>query len=507
MAHIQGVSLIGARRGEAGGPSFEVADRHSGQSLPPAFHCARPEETEAALRLSQQAFRSYAELAPEKRAAFLRQIADELEGLREEIVPRAMAESALPEARLAGELGRTTGQLRFFAGIIEEGAWLDARIDMAEPDRQPLPKPDLRSMLRPLGPVAVFGASNFPLAFSTAGGDTASALAAGCPVIVKGHPAHPGTAELAAQAILRAAERTDMPEGVFSFLVDNESTGVGETLVRDPRIQAVGFTGSKRVGLHLWRLANSRPVPIPVYAEMGSVNPVVVMPSVLSAQHEGFAKQLRASATVGGGQFCTNPGLVLLIGESQAFIQSYVQEMAAVPACTMLTEGIAGAYLEGAERLAQHSSVEALLAPSGKGAPSVYAVTASDLLQNLDLQEEVFGPLTLLVRCADLAEAEKTLLALEGQLTASLFGSEEEAAQAKDLIWAMERIAGRVIFNQFPTGLEVCQSVVHGGPFPATTDPRTTSVGGRAILRWTRPVAYQNFPLRLLPGPLAADPS
>lgn len=490
-------SFLGFNRSAPSGGSFVARDRHSGIQLDGAFSSAAPADVDLAMRLGAKAFRAYRELGGRRRAEFLRAIADQLEARRETIVPRAMAESGLPEARLNGELGRTCGQLRMFATIAEDGSWADVRIDPAQPDRKPAPAPDVRSMLRPLGPVAVFGASNFPLAFSVAGGDTASALAAGCPVVVKAHPAHPGTSEIAAEAIVEAAKQTGMPEGVFSMLFD-EGLSVGVALVAHPGTKAVGFTGSRRGGLALWRLANDRREPIPVYAEMGSVNPSVVLPGKLT---EEFAAGLHASATMGVGQFCTNPGLVITVGPCDSFRDAFVAKMAATTACPMLTDAIGAAYLQGANVLGE--AVSTLVKPTVIGAPTVFEVDAKAFLANPRLQEEVFGPCTLLVACGDAAEAITVIRSLEGQLTGSIHGSDADLAGAKDLVDELEEKVGRLIVNQFPTGVEVNSSMVHGGPFPATTDSRTTSVGGRAILRWVRPVCYQDFPAALLPGELA----
>ncbi|HVT11203.1 MAG TPA: aldehyde dehydrogenase (NADP(+)) [Fimbriimonadaceae bacterium] len=489
-------SFLGFHRSAASGSTFAAKDRVSSQTLEGSFVTASREDVARAVELATSAFRPYRDLGGARRAEFLRAIAAQLEARRERIVPRAMAESGLPEARLNGELGRTCGQLRMFASIAEEGSWADVRIDPAQPDRKPAPAPDTRSMLRPLGPVAIFGASNFPLAFSVAGGDTASALAAGCPVVVKAHPAHPGTSEIAAEAIVEAAKATGMPEGVFSMLFD-EGIAVGQALVSHPGIKAVGFTGSRRGGLALWRLANERHEPIPVYAEMGSVNPSVVLPGKLT---EEFAAGLHASATMGVGQFCTNPGLVITVGPCEAFREAFAAKMASTPGCPMLTDAIGAAYLEGANALGE--AVATLVKPTVVGAPSVFEVDAATFIRDARLQDEVFGPCTLLVSCRDKAEAVAAIRCLDGQLTGSIHGSDTDLAEAKDLADELEEKVGRLIVNQFPTGVEVNSSMVHGGPFPATTDSRTTSVGGRAILRWVRPVCYQNFPASLLPPEL-----
>lgn len=493
---MKGTSFIGFERADQGPHVFQIRDRHTGQVIEPRFSRSSKANVDEAVGLATSAFRQYRKLSGKRRAEFLRAIADSLERRKEQIVPRAMSESALPEARLSGELARTCGQLRMFASIVEAGSWSDVRIDPAQPNRQPLPAPDTRSMLRAIGPVAVFGASNFPLAFSVAGGDTASALAAGCSVIVKAHPAHPGTSEIAAEAVIEAAKSTGMPEGVFSLLFD-DGYEIGEALVKHPGIKAVGFTGSQRGGLALWRIANDRPVPIPVYAEMGSVNPTIVLPGKLTAE---FASGLHASATAGVGQFCTNPGLVITVGDAAAFRDAFVGKMTATPAGTMLTEGIAMAYAEGLQNL---SACATALAPfTVPGAPAVMEVDASRFLRNPSLQEEVFGPATLLVACSDRAEALEVIRSLQGQLTGSIHGTDEEIVDAQEIVDELEDKVGRLIVNQFPTGLEVNASIVHGGPFPATTDSRTTSVGGRAILRWARPVCYQNFPAHLLPDEL-----
>lgn len=494
-------SFLGNRRGDASREGFRVVHRVGGEPLHDEFVGATRDEIDEACALAAQAFPAYRDLGGARRGEFLRAIAAELEARRDAIVARAMAETGLPEGRFIGELGRTCGQLRMFAGIAEDGGWADVRIDLAQPDRKP-PAPDTRSMLRALGPVAIFGASNFPLAFSVAGGDSASALAAGCPIVVKAHPAHPGVSMLAAEAIVAAARSTGMPEGVFSLLFD-EGRAVGEALVAHPIIQAVGFTGSQGGGLALWRLAQARPQPIPVYAEMGSVNPGVVFPSKLD--DPAFAEALCASATMGVGQFCTNPGLVIALGSAAAFLERYAGLMAASTGGAMLTAGIETSYAAGLERLAQASGVKTWTRGVGPGGAAVFSVSAIDFLASPAPQEEVFGPSTLVVVCETRASALDVIGRLEGQLTAALYGSAEEIAGAADLVAALEPKAGRLIVNQFPTGVEVNASMVHGGPFPATTDPRTTSVGGRAILRWARPVCYQNFPPELLPAELRAS--
>jgi len=446
------------------------------------------------------AFETYGAMPPARRAEFLRAIADQIDAARDTIVPVAMRESNLPEARLIGETGRTTGQLRFFAAKLEDGRYQDARIDAADPERKPLPKPDVRSMLLPIGPVAVFGASNFPLAFSVAGGDTASALAAGCPVIVKAHPAHPETSALVADCIAQAAAETRMPNGTFGILYD-EGFEIGQALVRAPGIAAVAFTGSQRGGLALAKIAAEREIPIPVYAEMGSVNPVFVAPRYLERNAATFAKGLAASVTMGVGQFCTNPGLVVPFGSGYAaFRDAFVAEMQAISAGTMLTHGIAQAYCRGAEEFGAELGVKTLLAPAGAGAPAVYELDRP----RADVPE-IFGPATVLAPIAGESFADFLAAAgeMEGQLTCSVFADADDESFVRAWLPFATRIAGRAIYGQFPTGVEVCDAMVHGGPFPATIDGRSTSVGGRAVERFLRPVAFQGFPTTLLPTALA----
>lgn len=503
MNEIRGISIIGYGLGEPGGHSFTVSDRTTAQPLEPSFHSATFSDLDRAAEMAEGAFAQFDGVGRVKRGAFMRSIADHMESDRDRLVSRAMRETALAEARLQGEVARTCWQLRFYAEIAEDGSYLDVRIDRAEPDRRPVPKADLRSMLRPLGPVAVFGASNFPFAYSVAGGDTASAFAAGCPVIVKAHPAHPGTSELVGRIIADEAQNHELPEGTFSLLFDS-GIEIGKALVRHSSIRAVGFTGSKAGGLALVDLANAREVPIPVFAEMGSVNPVVVLPGRLASDAVGFAKGLHASATMSVGQFCTNPGVVFVVGESgrKEFEKAYSGLMMETAACPMLTPGIEQAYVSRAAEWQDHRAVETLVAPQAPGAPGVFAVSVGSFLDNRLLREELFGPATLLVRCETVSEVMRCLCAMGGQLAASIFASEGDEKDACVVFGAMERLAGRVIFNQFPTGVEVCQAMVHGGPFPATSDGRTTSVGGRAISRWMRPVCYQNVPQDLLPEEL-----
>lgn len=439
-------------------------------------------------------FLLYRQVSGADRGRFLRQIATELEAKAEAIVPTYMEESHLPEPRARGELARTTGQLRLFAEVAEKETWKDPRVETAIPDRQPIPKPDMRSIWIPLGPVAVFGASNFPLAFSTAGGDTASALAAGCPVIVKAHPAHPKVSEIVAGCIERAAEATGMPANVFQILY-GEGFELGQALVSHPLVKAVGFTGSQRGGLALWRLANSRHEPIPVYAEMGSINPSFLLPHRLSEDPAGLAKTLATGITMGAGQFCTNPGLLVTVGDAEAFILALEKELSEYKPGQMLTPAIAEAHAYGVAARGCEENVDARL---NEGA-ALFITDGPTFLSNRRLHEELFGPSTLVVRAEDMDQALRIADSLEGQLTATLHGTSEDLEEAKFLFQTLELKVGRIIVNQLPTGLEVCSATVHGGPFPATTDSRSTSVGTMAIHRWARPICYQNVPASLLP--------
>ncbi|MES2696983.1 MAG: aldehyde dehydrogenase (NADP(+)) [Verrucomicrobiota bacterium] len=438
----------------------------------------------------------FAALAPAQRAALLEKIADELVALGPPLLERAHAETALPMPRLEGERGRTGGQLRQFAALVRDGSWVDARIDPALPQRTPLPRPDLRRMLQPIGPVAVFGASNFPLAFSVAGGDTASALAAGNPVIVKAHPAHPGTSDLAAQAIAAAVRACGLPEGVFS-IIHGSSPDVSLALVRHPLLEAVGFTGSARAGRALFDAAAARPRPIPVFAEMGSVNPIFILPGALGERGAALADGLTTSFTLGVGQFCTKPGIVFGVAspEWSAFADALATKARAVPAGTMLHAGIAKAFVTDVAAL---SGVEWL----AQGNAHVARIDAATLLARPELAHEIFGPFTLLVTARDIAELRTVALALEGQLTATLHGTEADLTAAADLLDILARKVGRIVINGFPTGVEVSPAMHHGGPYPATTDVRFTSVGTAAIQRFARPICYQNLPDALLPDAL-----
>lgn len=433
-------------------------------------------------------------MSPNQIAELLELIASKMVSREADIVPLASSESNLPIARLTGELGRTTGQLKMFAADVRDGKWVDRRVIEAMPDRQPLPRPRLERSMIPIGPVAVFGASNFPLAFSVAGGDTASALAAGCPVIAKVHPAHPKTSELVGSIVSEAVKELGLPAGVFQIV--SGANEVGATLVTDPHIKGVGFTGSKTVGRHLMDLAAARPEPIPVFAEMGSVNPVFMLPGALAERGESLAAGYVQSVTMGVGQFCTNPGICFGIEspEWSAFCDAVAVGVAAVATGTMLTPGIGASYCAKSGIVTSASGVEALVTPKEAGQPGLARTTLANFLADKELQEEVFGPFGLLITASSFEELTWIFPALEGQLTGTIqYGSTDEA-MVKELVPLLEARVGRLVFNGFPTGVEVCEGMQHGGPYPASSDVRFTSVGNHAILRWLRPVTYQNAP-------------
>jgi 2,5-dioxopentanoate dehydrogenase len=507
MTQLLGLSFIGGQRGSQTGKTTSAVNPANNAALEPLFHAPTSAEVERAVQLAAAAFPIFSNLPGKTRATFLRKIAENIEALGDTLFARIMAETALPEARVKGETGRTCGQLRLFANLLDEGSWVDARVETADAARQPIPKPDLRSMLRPIGPVVVFCASNFPMAYSVAGGDTASALAAGCPVIVKAHSSHMGVSELIAGAVAAAVSSCGMPEGTFSLLYGG-GRDVGQALVSHAEVKAVGFTGSRAGGRALMDIAAARPEPIPVYAEMSSINPVFVLPEALEQNGTAIANGLHSSATMGVGQFCTNPGLIIIpTGKAaEAFQATLIPLYAGTAPATMLNSGICQAYRRGTDTLAANQNIRVLAqAPAGSGNTAhatLLATTASAFLQDESLSAEVFGPCTLLVEAKDLAEMEAVAAHLEGQLTATLHATEADLAAAGPLAAAMERKAGRVIFGGFPTGVEVNSSIVHGGPYPATADGRSTSVGTMAIFRFVRPVAWQNYPQALLPAEL-----
>ncbi|SEB63227.1 NADP-dependent aldehyde dehydrogenase [Nitratireductor aquibiodomus] len=484
----------------AGDDTFESSPAHG-----PAhrFAFGTPDLVNRAVQAAEAAFEAYSRRPRQERAAFLEAIADEIEARGADITEIGTQETGLPAARLEGERGRTSGQLRLFAAHIRKGDYLDRRHDEALPDRQPAPRPELVMVQRPIGPVAVFGASNFPLAFSTAGGDTAAALAAGCPVVVKGHEAHPGTGEIAAEAIRAAIEKCDMPAGVFS-LIQGGDRSVGQALVQHPLIKAVGFTGSLAGGRALFDLCAARPEPIPFFGELGSVNPMFVLPHALEARGEEIGRGWAASLTMGAGQFCTNPGIAIVMDGKAAdrFVDAAADGLKQVDAQVMLTDGIAKAFNAGRDQVAQSAAARPVMVAGAEGrkaSPALFETTAAEFLENPQLHHEVFGPLGLLVRAGSAEEIEAIARALEGQLTVTLHLGEGDVAAAQALRPVLERKAGRLLVNGFPTGVEVVDSMVHGGPYPASTNFGATSVGTLSIRRFLRPVCYQNMPAALLP--------
>lgn len=508
---LTGNLLIGAQQVAGSKGSLYAINPTTGEQLEPAYHLGSSADVERACQLAEQAFDTYRATLPAVRANFLETIARNIEAIGEPLIERAMAETGLPKARLEGERGRTCNQLRLFAATIQAGEQNQARIDPRLPERQPLPRADLRQRRIPLGPVAVFGASNFPLAFSVAGGDTASALAAGCPVIVKGHSAHPGTSELVGQAIQKAVAECHLPEGVFS-LIFGAGAEVGAALVAHPLIQAVGFTGSRAGGIALLRIAQARPQPIPFYGELSALNPVLLLPAALSEKGDELGRQFVASLTMGAGQFCTNPGLLLAIDSPalDTFIAAASAAITDSAAQVMLSPGIHNAYEHSTACIASSKQVQTLAQGQGSDAPNrcraaLYATSAENFLANTNLHEEMFGAASLLVRCRDEQEMLKVLSHLDGQLTATLQLVDADLPLARTLLPLLERKAGRILANGWPTGVEVCHAMVHGGPWPATTDVRATSVGSAALERFLRPVCYQDLPDELLPPELQDD--
>nr|WP_299385887.1 aldehyde dehydrogenase (NADP(+)) [Allomuricauda sp.] len=502
---IFGENYLGFEMSREGSESF-YSMTPSGEELSTKFHCATENEINKAAEKAQEAFLVYRKTDAEKRAVFLENIGKQIMALGDELLERCAAETALPLGRLQGERGRTVNQLNLFAQVLREGSWVDARIDTAIPDRQPIPKSDIRLMNMAIGPVAVFGASNFPLAFSVAGGDTASALAAGCPVIVKGHPAHAGTSDLVAQAVIAAAKESGMPDGVFS-LVQGNTNAVGGALVKHKHIKAVGFTGSYGGGKALFDIAAQRPEPIPVFAEMGSVNPVFILPSTLEKNGADIASALVGSIALGVGQFCTNPGLVFAQGSEalESFEKALAENANGVGAAEMLTATIKNTYNTRVDQYKKMEMLEELTDnkdSTQKVTPSIFKTDVAKFAKEESLSEENFGPSSILVEASAEEEIYEVARNLEGHLTATILGDEADLEKHADLIAILEQKVGRLIINGYPTGVEVCHSMVHGGPFPATTAPSTTSVGTKAIERFVRPVCYQNFPDNLLPNPL-----
>ncbi len=510
MAELTGKSIIGFQRGADSAETFFALAPASGEKLPAAYHSATESEIDQAVRLADSAFAVYGRASGKTKAAFLRKIADNIESIGEPLTSRAARETALAVARIQMETARTCNQLRMFADLVEEGSWVDARIDRADPARQPAPKPDIRSMLRPLGPVVVFGASNFPLAFSVAGGDTASALAAGCPVIVKAHPAHPGTSEMVGLAAQEAARECGLPEGVFS-LIFGAGNQTGLSLVTHPLVAAVGFTGSRAGGRALMEAVRARPCPIPFYAEMSSINPVFILAGAMRERGDQIAAGLHTSVTLGAGQFCTNPGLVVMADDDAA--QSFTERLAGLidgaDHFTMLTPGISQSYSAAVRARFRDDRVETITkkkieedSPDCRSTAALFRTNARTFLENPELSEEVFGPSTLLIAHRSREEMLSVARSMEGQLTATVWAAEEDRQECGDLIAVLENKVGRIVINGFPTGVEVCSAMTHGGPFPATSDGQSTSVGTRAINRFARAVCYQGFSDSMLPDEL-----
>jgi len=505
---ITGKNYIGNQLSAKGNKTYNTFNPQLNLENAPRYTEATEEEIDEAVRLASKAFKTYRQVSGKKKAEFLNAIADEILALELELIETYCSETGLPEGRALGERGRTVGQLRAFAELLQEGSWVEASIDTAQPERKPLPKSDIRKMLLPLGPIVVFGASNFPLAYSTAGGDTAAALAAGCPVLVKSHPMHAGTGELVASAIIKAAEKTGMPSGVFSNL-NSSGIEVGTQLVSHPGVKAVGFTGSIRGGRALYDLAAKREEPIPVFAEMGSINPVVILPKALKNRGEALAKTYAGSITLGTGQFCTNPGLLLGVkGEALShFIQVLSHEIIQIEPSCMLHPNIIGAY-EAKKQKALSQPELTVVADFDTEVKTNYArqtvttVEGLTFLNNSTLHQEVFGPYSMVVQCEHIEQLEQIISKLEGQLTGTLIADNEEAMHYPQVIAALQNRVGRLIYNGVPTGVEVCPSMVHGGPYPASTDSRFTAVGIHSIKRWVRPFSYQDWPNNLLPDAL-----
>lgn len=487
--------------------TYQGKEASTGNLLNGEFPITESGEVDSIMQAAREAYNAYQNISAEEKAAFLIAAAEEIEALGDELVERAMAETGLPKARIIGERGRTMNQLRLFAAEAKKGEWVEASIDTADPNRMPAPKPDLRKQLEPLGPVVVFGASNFPLAYSAAGGDTASALASGCSVVVKAHPAHPGASQLVANAIQKAAERTGMPKNIYQHVHD---TGfeVGQGLVQHPITQAVGFTGSFVGGKALFDLASKREKPIPVFAEMGSINPVVLLPGALKNGAKKWGETYAKSITLGCGQFCTNPGLVVGIDspELDEFTTALKTTIAEEPSQQMLHDGISNAFNQGKASAVANDDIEVYYNKvednERLGGPCLAKVSGANFISDKAFQTEVFGPYSLLVVCKDADEMLVVLNTVEGQLTGTVIGEDEDIRNYKSQINALKANVGRLIFNGVPTGVEVCTAMNHGGPFPATTDARFTAVGADALKRFSRPVSYQNCPDDFLPETL-----
>lgn len=500
-------NLIGNTYSAKGTKSFQTFNPITNTSNPWEFTIATEEEVQLATQKAHQAFKIYRQSSLKDRAVFLREIAKNIQDVGDQLFDTYCQESGLAKGRAQGECNRTLGQLETFAKALDEGQYLEPIIDRADPERSPIAKVDIRKQNEPIGPIVVFGASNFPLAYSTAGGDTASALACGCPVIVKAHPMHAATGALVANAILKAVKTCDMPDGVFSNLNSN-SFELGKQLVKDPYIKGVGFTGSISGGTSLYQLAQSRTEPIPVFAEMGSVNPVIVLAEAIEKQSSFWAKSYADSITLGSGQFCTNPGLIFCIEHPKLdkFISELADIFSEIQNSSMLNPSIHKAYEEGKESISEKANLIASSKTSDKlpyaGKAAIYEVDAETFSQNPRLHQEVFGPMSLVIRCKNIEQLTLLIDHLEGQLTGTILGSEDEISKESKLVESLKNRVGRIIFNGVPTGVEVCPAMLHGGPFPASTDARFTAVGIHSMKRWLRPIAYQNWPKKQLPDAL-----
>ncbi|MDG1397487.1 MAG: aldehyde dehydrogenase (NADP(+)) [Polaribacter sp.] len=508
-----GKNYIGCQKSSKGNKTYKTFNPVLNQENDTIFSEVSSEEIQEAVDLASKAFQEYKFVSGTKKADFLNAIADEILTLDDNLIKMYCSETGLPEGRAKGERGRTIGQLRSFATLVAEGSWVEATIDKAQPNREPMPRLDIRKMNIPLGPVVVFGASNFPLAYSTAGGDTAAALASGCPVIVKSHPMHSGTGELVASAIIKAAEKTGMPNGVFSNL-NSSGIEVGQQLVANPKVKGVGFTGSIKGGRALLDLAAKREEPIPVFAEMGSINPVVILPEALANRNQEIAKIYANSITLGTGQFCTNPGLILGVKSDAliTFVNHLSQEIMDINTSCMLHPNIKKAYNLNKEKVIAQNHVLVTAnyesdVPDNHAKQAVVSVDGKSFLQNNNLHLEVFGPFSMVVQCENKVELEKVIASLEGQLTGTIISDNDEISDYSNIISALQNRVGRIIFNGVPTGVEVCESMVHGGPYPASTDSRFSAVGISSIKRWVRPFSYQSWPNHLLPNELKNENS
>ncbi|MFT4698903.1 MAG: alpha-ketoglutaric semialdehyde dehydrogenase [Flavobacteriaceae bacterium] len=503
-----GENHIGNQRSAKGTKTYKTFNPLLNIENDQVFYEATSEEINQAVDLASDAFKVFSKKSPKEKAIFLRAITEEILAMGDDLIAMYQSETGLPEGRAKGERGRTIGQLISFADMLEDGNWVEATIDTADLDRAPIPKQDIRKMLIPLGPVVVFGASNFPFAYSTAGGDTASALAAGCPVICKSHPMHAGTSEMVSEAINRAAIKTGMPTGVFSNL-NSSGIEVGVELVKHPGVKAVGFTGSIKGGRALYNIASERPEPIPVFAEMGSVNPVVLLPEAIQKRGEALAKTYAGSITLGTGQFCTNPGLLIGIKSDgfSTFIDTLSSEIIKISPSCMLHPNIIGNYERNKENALQQNGLLVTAdytdeVSTNYARQTIVTVEGATFLENTTLHQEVFGPFSMVVQCKDAHELETIIQQLEGQLTGTILAEQEELAKYSSIVDALQNRVGRIIFNGVPTGVEVCPAMLHGGPYPSSTDSRFTAVGLHAVKRWVRPFSFQSWPNSLLPDEL-----